>query len=678
MLQIASLVKNDWVAPKGGNISQLCDAAIGNVIAEIGHDGLPFDDMLTHARTIGGNALRQMGFHDRAKMIKAVALMLSEHKEMLYQLSYHTGATKADSMIDIDGGIATLFVFSSKGRKEMPDGQIYVDGNIEELSRDGSFKGLHVATPLLGAAVHINAFNFPVWGMLEKLAPTWLAGVPAIVKPASQGAYLTEAVVRLIMDSGLVPQGALQMIAGSAGNILDYLTPQDVVSFTGSFETAQKLKSHPNILANSIRFVAEQDSLNATLLGEDIADNNDELAVFTREITKELTTKAGQKCTAIRRILVPQQSVDAVIVAMRQKLDGIIVGDPRDENTRMGAIISLAQCADIIVKAKQISTEAELVYGTLPTSAPEKQAFIHPMLFHCKNPDSAQWVHQVEAFGPVATIMAYRDLDHAMALLNKGEGSLVASVVTQSGEIARAVTYQSAPWHGRLYFNNTQSVKASTGHGSPLPHMVHGGPGRAGGGEEMGGIRGVLHYMQRTAIQGHPNLLTAITGRYVAGADTHASGNHPFTRNYHQLEIGESITTPQRSISINDIETFAHFTGDLFYAHMDEEAAQANPFFPSRVAHGYLLLSFAAGLFVEPNVGPVLANTGLDELRFFKPVVAGDAIYVILTVKRKTRRTDEYGEIRWHVEIKNQLHEMVAQYELLTMNAYDDNKGDAT
>ena len=669
MINISSFVKNDWVSPKM-NAAILRDAASNKAIAQIGHDGLPFGAMLDYARKVGSSNLRQMGFHDRAKMIKAVALFLMERKERLYELSYLTGATKADSAIDIDGGFQTMLVFASKGRKEMPDGQIYLDGNIEELSRDGSFKGIHIATPLLGAAVHINAFNFPVWGMLEKLAPTWLAGVPAIVKPASQTAYLAEATVRLIIESGLIPEGALQMIAGSTGDLFEHLSAQDVVSFTGSAETANKLRSHHNILHNSVRFIVEQDSLNATVLGSDVKLKSAEFDLFIKEVIHEITTKAGQKCTAIRRIFVPRPMLNAVSEALSQKLNDIKIGDPAKPETQMGALVSLAQCEDVRKKTLEINQEAEIIFGKIPRNFGQA-AFFAPILFHCQDADNASRVHSIEAFGPVSTLMSYEDEAHAIHLVNKGKGSLVASIFTNSPEIARKFAYEAGPWHGRLYFNNGKSARASTGHGSPLPHLVHGGPGRAGGSEEMGGVRGVLNYMQRTAIQGHPDLLTAISDEYVSGAASHSEGTHPFTRSYHKLSIGDSIQTAKRLITIEDIEHFAHFTGDTFYAHMDDTAARANPFFPGRVAHGYLLLSFAAGLFVEPNEGPVLANTGLNNLQFMKPVVAGDSIYVNLTVKRKTRRTDQYGEVRWHVEIKNQNDEFVATYELLTMNAYE-------
>lgn len=669
MLDCASFMDGAWVPPHE-DAQTVLDAATGAPVARVGHGGFCARSMIRYATDEGGARLRVMGFHDRAKMIKAVALYLKEHKEALYERSWATGATRRDGAIDIDGGIQTMLVFASKGRREMPDGQVYLDGGIEELSRDGSFKGMHIATPLQGVAVHINAFNFPVWGMLEKLAPAWLGGVPVIVKPASQTAYLTQEAVRLILQSGLVPEGALQLIAGSAGDLLDHLGPQDVVSFTGSEATASKLRAHPNILQNAVRFIGEQDSLNATVLGADISPEMPEFKIFIQEVIREMTTKAGQKCTAIRRILVPHALKPAVTAALIEKLSKTIIGDPREEGTQMGPLVSIAQCQDVVEKARAIAQEAKLVYGSLPDEV--QSAFCAPLLFDCDDPLNATVVHSTEAFGPVSTLMGYETTQEALGLLNKGGGSLVASVITTSGEVARAFVQGAGAWHGRLYFNNAQSAKSATGHGSPLPHLIHGGPGRAGGGEEMGGVRGVMHYMQRSAIQGPPALLSAIAGRYVSQAPVEQVKTHPFRLDFNTLEPGMSLCTPSREVTLEDIEHFARFTGDCFYAHMDEEAAKTNPFFPDRVAHGYLLLSFAAGLFVEPSPGPVLANTGLNDLQFLKPVVAGDAIYVTLTVKRKTRRTDEYGEVRWHVEIKNQDDEMVATYELLTMNAYED------
>ena len=674
ILNVASFAAGEWVPP-GSGARPIASAVTGEVIAEAGGGALDFAAMLEHAKAKGGPALRAMGFHDRARMLKALAAHLGQHKQALYDLSFATGATQKDHLIDIDGGIGTMFVFASKGRREMPDGDVYLDGGVEQLSRGGSFVGQHICTPLQGVAVHINAFNFPVWGMLEKLAPTLLAGVPAIVKPATATCYVTEACVRLMVESGILPAGAVQFIAGGTGDLLDRLDCQDVVSFTGSAATALALRSAPNILANSVRFIAEQDSLNASVLGPDAVPGTPEFDLFVKEVVREMTTKAGQKCTAIRRIIVPDKTRDAVIGTLSDKLGQTTIGDPRREDVRMGALVSADQRRDVLEKAALIGTEAERVFGDPEDFAvigadAGAGAFLPPMLYCCHDPDAAHEVHATEAFGPVSTVMGYRDIDHAVALANRGQGSLVASVITHDPAVARQVALGAGAFHGRLYFNDRVSMAESTGHGSPLPHMVHGGPGRAGGGEEMGGIRGVMHYMQRTAIQGSPDMLSAIGGVWVPGGTRTEAPAHPFTRRFGELQIGESITSALRTVTLEDIEHFAEFTGDTFYAHMDEGAAAENPFFPGRVAHGYLLLSFAAGLFVEPAPGPVLANTGLDGLRFLKPVSPGDAVRVHLTVRRKTRRTDEYGEVRWHVDLRNQDDEPVAEYELMTMNAY--------
>ena len=672
--QISSFAAGQWVAP-GAGARTIASAITGEPFATAGNDALDVQAMLAHARDVGGPALRRLTFHERAKMLKALAQALSGRKQALYDLSFETGATQKDHLIDIDGGIGTMFVFASKGRREMPDGHVYLDGDVEQLSRNGTFLGQHVCTPLQGVAVHINAFNFPVWGMLEKLAPTLLAGVPAIVKPATNSCYVTELAVRIMLDSGILPDGALQLVSGGLGDMLDHLTCQDVVSFTGSADTAMKLRQNPVIVTNSVRFVAEQDSLNASILGPDAASGTPEFDLFVKEVVREMTTKAGQKCTAIRRIIAPQAQVEPLIAAISAKLAQATIGDPRLDSTRMGALVSNGQKADVLAKARLIGQEAERVFGDPDAfevigADAEKGAFVPPMLFHCADPDAARHVHDTEAFGPVSTIMGYRDLDHAIALANRGQGSLVTSLITHDPEVARQVVMGAAAFNGRIYINDRDSMQESTGHGSPLPHMVHGGPGRAGGGEEMGGVRGVKHYMQRTALQGSPRMLATIGRKWIPGAPEIQGPAHPFTRRFGDLQIGETLHTAPRTITLDDIEHFAHFTGDTFYAHMDEDAAARNPFFPGRVAHGYLLLSFAAGLFVEPNEGPVLANTGLDGLRFMKPVVAGDSIKVRLTVKQKTRRTDDYGEVRWHVTLTNQDDDKVAEYELLTMNAY--------
>jgi len=673
LLQLNSYAAGHWVAPSG-KIAMLRSAVTGQPVAEIGAGALDFAAMADHARKVGGPALRAMTFHQRAAMLKALAQYLNERREPLYELSYDTGATKPDSMIDIDGGISTLFVYASKGRRELPDDVIYLDGALETLSRDGKFVGQHVATSLQGVAVHINAFNFPVWGMLEKLAPTLLAGVPAIVKPASATAWLAEAAFRMMIESGLLPEGSVQLVSGNLGNLLDRLGAQDVVSFTGSAATATMLRANPNLLDNSVRFVAEQDSLNASILGPDAAPGTPEFDAFIREVHREMTAKAGQKCTAIRRIFAPAAHRDAVIEAIAGRLRDTVIGDPRSGATRMGALASAAQRDSVLAEAARIGSEARRVFGDPEAFAVQGAdaragAFVPPMLFACDDPDGAVKVHEVEAFGPVSTVMAYRDIDHAFALANRGKGSLVASVFTHDPAVARAAVLASGAWHGRLYFADRDTGKGATGHGSPLPHMVHGGPGRAGGGEEMGGIRGVMHYMQRTAIQASPDLLAGITRSWVPGARTLSGKAHPFRMRFGELEIGHTLETAARQVTLSDIEHFAEFTGDTFYAHMDEEAAKANPFFPGRVAHGYLILSFAAGLFVDPAPGPVLANYGLDNLRFMKPVSPGDTLGVRLTAKQKTRRNDDYGEVRWDVAVTNQDGEQVAGYELLTMNA---------
>ena len=673
ILPLHSYAAGRWIAPSR-NITTLKSAVTGEAVAEIGGGGLDYAGMAEHARRTGGPALRAMTFHQRAAMLKALAQYLNERRDPLYELSYETGATKADSMIDIDGGIGTLFVYASKGKRELPDDTIYVDGALEQLSRGGNFLGQHVATSLQGVAVHINAFNFPVWGMLEKLAPTLLAGVPAIVKPASATAWLTEAAFRMMIESGLLPEGAVQLIAGPTGDLLDRLGCQDVVSFTGSAATAGMLRANPHLIRNSVRFIAEQDSLNASILGPDASPGTPEFDAFVKEVHREMTAKAGQKCTAMRRLIVPAAHRDAVIEAVADRLAKTVIGNPRDEATRMGALASLAQRADVREKVEAIAREARLVHGDpqkvdVSGADAEKGAFISPLLFACDDPDGAEGIHAVEAFGPVSTVMGYRDIAHAAALANRGGGSLVASVFTRDPAVARQVVEVAGAFHGRLYFANRDTGKEATGHGSPLPHMVHGGPGRAGGGEEMGGIRGVMHYMQRTAIQASPDLMTGITGGWVAGAQTLEEDRHPFRLRFPELEIGHTLWTKSRQVTLEDIEHFAEFTGDTFYAHMDEEAAKANPFFPGRVAHGYLILSFAAGLFVDPAPGPVLANYGLDNLRFMKPVSPGDSLKVRLTAKTKTRRNDEYGEVRWDVAVVNQDGEQVAGYELLTMNA---------
>jgi len=674
LIKLRSYASGKWVDQNDD--PQILPSAIdGAPIAALGRADLDFQSMRAFAKSHGGRALCELTFHQRAKMLKALGLYLNERKEALYELSYQTGTTLTDARVDIDGGIGTLLAFASKGRRELPDGHVYLDGDVEQLSRNGTFIVQHICTPLQGVGVHIISFNFPVLCMLEKLAPSLLAGVPAIIKPASATSYLTEACFKMMIDSELLPVGSVQLICGGIGDLLDHLDCQDVVSFTGSATTAHLLRSNENLLKQSVRFVGEQDSLNASILGPDVSVDAPEFDLFVKEVIREMTVKAGQKCTAIRRIMVPDSMAEPILDALSAKLAKVAVGDPRDEKNRMGALVSRSQCADVLEKADQIGSEAERVFGDPDSFSPngagtEKGAFLPPQLFHCKDGDSADLLHRVEAFGPVSTVMSYRDLDHACELTNRGGGSLVASLVTHDPQVAVRVAQRCAAWHGRIYINDRASMKEATGHGAPMPQMVHGGPGRAGGGEELGGVRGVLHYMQRTAIQGSPQMITAIGGKWVSGAQEIKGDIHPFKKTYGDLSIGETLNTPLRKISLDDIEHFANFTGDTFYAHMDEEAAKANPFFPGRVAHGYLLLSFAAGLFVQADPGPVLANTGLEGLKFMKPVSPGDSIRVRLTVKKKTQRTDDYGEVRWNVTLYNQDDEQVAEYELHTMNAY--------
>lgn len=657
------------------DLSEVRSAITGETVALTGSQGLVFEAMLKHGREVGGPALRAMTFHQRAVMIKAIAQAIIERKDELYELSYQTGATRTDSWIDIEGGAGTLFTTSSKGRRELPDDTILIDGPMEPIGKRGTFIGQHVYTSLQGVALHINAFNFPVWGMLEKLGPTLLAGVPAIVKPASSTGYVAEAAVRIMLEAGVLPKGALQLIMGSTGDLFEHLTCQDVVSFTGSAQTAMKLQSHPTIAEESVRFIAERDSLNASILGPDATPDSPEFDLFIKEVVREMTVKAGQKCTAIRRAFVPVALLDDAEAALKARLAKVVVGDPRIEGVTMGALASASQLADVRDKARELATEARLAFGTIDGvevtgDAVGSGAFISPLLFRADDPWSANLIHDVEAFGPVSTLMPYKDLDDAIALANRGKGSLVLSVFTYAPDIAREFILGAGAYHGRVIFIDRDCAKESTGHGSPLPMLIHGGPGRAGGGEEMGGVRGVKHYMQRSALQGSPRTISAIVGQWLPGAPKPVEGEHPFRLRFDELAIGKTFDTASRTITLEDIEHFATFTGDTFYAHMDEEAAAANPFFPGRVAHGYLLLSFAAGLFVDPAPGPVLANTGLDSLRFVKPVSPGEAIKVSLTVKAKTRRNDDYGEVRWAVNVTDTAEDTVAAYELLTMNAF--------
>ena len=671
-MELQSYAAGQWRSGAGA-AAALRDATTGEVIAHAGADGLDTGAMLGWAREVGGPNLRRLTFHERAALLKALARDLTEHKEEYYPVSFATGATRADSWIDIDGGISTLFVYASKGTRELPNSRVYVDGGLEALSKTGTFVGQHLCVPLEGAAVHINAFNFPVWGMLEKLAPTLLAGVPAIVKPATQTSYLTERVFRRILESGILPEGAVQLICGGVGELFGHLTCQDVVSFTGSAATALKLRQHPAVTANSVRFTAETDSLNSAILGPDAAPGSPELDLFVREVVREMTVKAGQKCTAIRKAIVPEAWAPDVIDALRAALARVVVGDPRLEQVRMGPVASLSQRREVTEQLARLRQETEVVAGgsgKLETlgADPERGAFIAPTLLYCRDAGRARAIHSVEAFGPVCTVVPYGDTAEAVALARRGGGSLAGSVFTADDAVAAQLVLGLAPFHGRIVVINRHCAKESTGHGSPLPHLVHGGPGRAGGGEEMGGIRGVMHYLQRAAIQGTPDVITAASGRWARGARELDPGVHPFRKPFGSLAIGDTFHSGEREVTVDDIERFAALSGDRFYAHMDEAEAKRNPLFGGRVAHGYFLVAAAAGLFVDAPYGPVLANFGIDGLRFVKPVKPGDRIRVRLTCKEKSLRAGAgYGEVRWDTAITNQNGEAVANYDVLTM-----------
>ncbi|WP_306999356.1 phenylacetic acid degradation bifunctional protein PaaZ [Amycolatopsis thermophila] len=669
---LRSYVSGGWQTGEGEGVP-LHDAVTGAEVARISSAGIDMAAALDHGRRVGGPALRELTFHQRAALLKAVASHLREHRDELYELSAKTGATLGDSKFDVDGGIGVLFAYSSKGKRELPNDTVYVDGNVEPLSKSGTFLGQHIATPLRGVAVQINAFNFPVWGPLEKFAPAFLAGVPSLVKPASQTAYLTERVVELIIESGLVPEGALQLISGSAGDLLDHLTEQDLVSFTGSASTAQKLRTHPVVVRHAVRFNAEADSLNCSILGPDATPGTAEFDLYVKQLVTEMTVKAGQKCTAIRRAFVPADLLDAVAEAAAERLAKVKIGNPASEGVRMGALASLEQREEVRRSLKALQDASSVVFGDperveVVDADAERGAFISPVLLK-GDPERAE-PHEVEAFGPVSTLMPYDSVEQVIGYAARGQGSLAGSVVTADARFAREVVLGVAPWHGRLLVLDSDDAKESTGHGSPMPQLVHGGPGRAGGGEEMGGIRGVLHHMQRTAVQGSPKVLTAVTGRWVEGAPRATGDVHPFRKSLAELKIGDSVVAGPRPVTQEDVDHFAEFTGDTFYAHTDPEAAAANPLFGGIVAHGYLVVSFAAGLFVSPEPGPVLANYGLENLRFLTPVKPGDELTVTLTAKQITPRENaDYGEVRWDADVTNQNSESVAKYDVLTLVA---------
>lgn len=675
MLTLQNYAMGQWVTGTG-KTTELFHAVTGDKLGDAGSGGLDFKAMAEYARTVGGPAMRRLTFHQRAAMLKALAKYLTERKDSYYALSTATGATKSDSWIDIDGGIGTFFAFSSRGRREFPNETFHVEGPTEPLSKNGTFVGRHICVPLEGVAIHINAFNFPVWGMMEKMAPALLAGVPCIVKPATATSFLTEAVFRDIVASGILPPGAVQLICGSAGDLLSHVTEQDAIAFTGSAATGQMLKESKAIVEHSVRFNMEADSLNCSILGPDAAPGTDEFELFIKEVTREMTAKAGQKCTAIRRTIVPSGMEEDVVRALRARLEKTTIGDPSLEGVRMGPLASKGQVRDVAANADKIRAASELVFGggdyQVVGADREKGAFFGPQLMVCNEPFHHHEPHDIEAFGPVNTIMPYRTLDDAIALAKLGRGSLVGSLITADANVARTVILGTAAYHGRMLVLDKSSAKESTGHGSPLPNLVHGGPGRAGGGEEMGGGRGVLHYMQRTAIQGSPSVLTEITREWTNGAAQHTDTVHPFRKTFDELHVGDTLITGTRHITLDDVVKFAELSGDRFYAHMNDEEARSNGVFEGRVAHGYFIVSAAAGLFVDPALGPVLANYGLEKLRFTKPVYPGDTIHVRLTVKQKTAKdtpegTIPQGVVEWDVEVRNQHDEPVAVYSILTL-----------
>lgn len=672
-----SYVCGEWVEGEL-NGTQVNNPVTGKIICTVSSAGVNFEKMTQYARTVGGLGLGEMTLHERANAIKNIAKYLLTKKDHLYQISSKTGATKLDSWVDIEGGLATMFSYSGIARREFANEKFIVEGAPEPLSANGTFAGRHILTSKPGVSVHINAFNFPCWGMLEKIAPSLIAGVPVIVKPATVSAYLTQAMVEEIVASKLLPEGAIQLICGGVGDLLDHLNEQDVVTFTGSATTGKKLRRHDNIIDNSIPFNMEADSLNCCVLGESVALDDPEFDLFIKEITTEMTVKAGQKCTAIRRVIVPAARVDAVIEALKVRLDKVIMGDPSAKGVRMGPLVGRDQCVDIRETVALLGQHCEVIYGgndvdmTLVGEGVEADAFYPPTLLYCNTPMTTDAVHSIEAFGPVSTIMPYETIDQAITIAQLGRGSLVGSMVTYDDQEASQFIMGAASFHGRMLVLNRDCAKESTGHGSPLPSLVHGGPGRAGGGEELGGSRAIKHYMQRTAIQGSPSTLMAVTREYMAGAKTSSTHQHPFRKYFEELLIGESLTTHCRTVTEADIVNFGCLSGDHFYAHFDEIAAK-DSLFGQRVAHGYFIISAAAGMFVDPAAGPVLANYGMENLRFVEPVLIGDTIQVKITVKKKIKkdkRPEEQratGVVLWDVEVTNQHKVIVALYDILTL-----------
>lgn len=679
---LPSFLNGQWHTPTiTENLELIHDATLGpnsTPIATVSRETLDLKAAVDYARDVGQRELAQLTIHQRALIIKKLALYMKEHRGTLRELAHATGATKADNFIDIDGGITTMLVISSKARRELPNSNVIIDGATEQLSRDGSFIGTHIYTRIPGVAVHINAFNFPVWGMLEKFAPAFIAGVPSIVKPATPTAFVTAACVKVMIDSGLLPEGSLQLVCGPARELQDHLDYRDHLAFTGSASTAAKLRAHDSVQHRGLRFSAEADSLNAAIMGPDIRPEDPEYQLFIDTAISEILAKAGQKCTAIRRVLVAAPYREKVAQDIADALTKkATLGDPRDPTTTVGPLVNEAQCQDVAEAVEKLmGAGGKIICGGPEKPAGLEGAFFQPTVLSFDNAD-ADAVHGTEAFGPVISVIGYQDIDDAIRLAERGKGSLVTSVISHDPTVTEKLALGIAHCHGRLHFLDRGDATTSTGHGSPLPHLIHGGPGRAGGGEELGGVRGIKHYMQRTALQGTPDHLTAITGQWHQGAHVQrvtredveqGRGVHPFRKDLATLKIGDQFASELRTVSLEDITDFANETGDTFYAHTDEEAAMANPFFPRRVAHGYLLVSWAAGLFVDPAPGPVLANYGLENLRFITPVTYDDSIRVELTAKRITPRvTEDYGEVCWDAVLYNQNDEICAMYDVLTL-----------
>lgn len=675
-MQLQNYVLGSWMTGDGQG-QELYNAVNGNIIAATSTKGLDFRQITNYARAVGNKNLRKLTFHERGRMLKALAFHLQQHLPKFYDLSYQTGATKADSWVDIEGGIGNLFANASLRRK-FPDESFCIDGDSHNLSKGNSFMGLHMMVPKEGVAIHINAFNFPVWGMLEKIAVNLLAGMPAIVKPATITSYLTEAVVKEIIASNILPEGALQLLCGSAGDLLNHTNYQDVITFTGSASTGLMLKSNPHILQNNIPFTMEADSLNCIVLGDDVEPSMPEWDIFIKEVRKEITTKAGQKCTAVRRIFVPENKIEDVQIALGKALSQTVIGNPLNKDVRMGSLAGKEQQKEVKAQVQKLLASSQIIYGSLDSvevidADAMKGSFMSPIVMLNENPFAATAVHEVEAFGPVSTLMPYKNMDEAIELSKKGKGSLCSSIVTASTKNAKQYVIGAGTHHGRILVLNNDCAKESTGHGSPLPLLVHGGPGRAGGGEEMGGVRGVKHYMQRVAVQGNPTMLTAITNVYQQYAKGNIDTVHPFRKYFEELNIGDQLITAKRVITEEDINQFADLSGDQFYAHKTFTNFEGT-MFERQVAHGYFVMSASAGLFVDgSDLGPVLLNYGIDELRFTKPVYAGAEIYIRFTCKEKlpqdTKDENDIpkGIVKWLVEMIDETEELVGVATILTM-----------